>query len=162
MNDNYETRKFPGQGGVDVRIVRKEDVIKTIDVNITDKDIALELIAKLERDAAQYISGGVWCSIPYIGNIKRKDAKIAYDENSELFQDAKDKLSKNDFIVFRKNVIKEAIKDKKRSRFESYLLSKIINRNYSHYNKLVKVYSIRYAKLHYYLLLNLTIVRYDE
>ena len=44
MNDELEVRKFPAMGGYDVTIVNKNDILKTIDDNIIDKEIAYEII----------------------------------------------------------------------------------------------------------------------
>ncbi len=164
MNDEIEFRKFPGEGGSDVHVVRKKDILKTIDINITDKDIALELITKLERDAAEYMTRGLWVSVPYIGNIKIKDSLAAYNENSELFKEAKETMTKDEYIVFRKNVIVNACKEKRESRLEDYNLSKLIKANSKLYSKYIKRKSLVWTKLHFRLLQNCEIVNsnYDE
>ncbi len=162
MNDEIETRKFPGEGGSDVHIVRKKDILKTIDLNITDKDIALELISKLEKDAAEYMTKGIWISIPFIGNIKIKDSLAAYNENSELFKEAKDTMTKEEYVLFRKNVIVNACKEKRESRLEDYNLSKLIKRNSKSFNKLIKKHGAVYSKLHFRLLQHYEIVKLED
>ena len=64
MNDELEVRKFPAMGGYDVTIVNKDDILKTIDDNIIDKEIAYEIIRELELSYQRYVSASEAANIP--------------------------------------------------------------------------------------------------
>ena len=70
--------KFPN-GGYDVTIIRKQDVLDCIDANIIDKEVALDLIAKLEIDAMSVINSGMKANIPFLGSIQMKTTRKIYD-----------------------------------------------------------------------------------
>ena len=55
MTDTY---KFPG--GNDVKVLRKEDIINTINCNIVDKEVALAIVKQCEIDAANFLRKGRW------------------------------------------------------------------------------------------------------
>ena len=69
-----DTFKFPN-GGYDVTICRKKDILECIDENIIDKDVALAIVEHCEYTAADYIKEGVWAGIPFIGNIRISKTK---------------------------------------------------------------------------------------
>ena len=90
MND---TIKMPG-GGYDVKVVRKEDILKCIDSNIVDKDVMLAFINQFEVDASNFLSQGRWTSLPYIGTLRKNQYKEALnsEEIKELDEAAKENL----------------------------------------------------------------------
>lgn len=155
MSD-LKTNKFPK--GYDVSIVKKSDVLKCIDDNILDKDIALELITQLEVDVANYLSKGEWTGIPYIGNIRKSAAGEAIKENSELLKEAADTLDKEKYILFRKQIAVDATKRHKYSRYFNYMLSRSVGHNYRLYNKIAAKYGKLYADIKFFCITNLTIM----
>ena len=76
--------KFPR--GYDVKILRKSDVIASINANIIDKDVALAIVKKCEIDAANFLREGRWAGIPYIGNIRipKGREKFLSEETQEI------------------------------------------------------------------------------
>lgn len=143
-----EVFKFPN-GGYEVHIVRKKDIIDTIDKNIVDKDIALALIERLEIDCAKHIREGRWANIPYIGNIRVPKAKqlLKSTEQQLLIKDAYDNLDRDSYIMFRKQL---NAYNAQKARFEtsySYLLSIMINRYNKCFNYLRKNKSDYYARI---------------
>lgn len=101
MNDELEVRKFPAMGGYCVTIVNKNDVLKTIDDNIIDKEIAYEVITSLELSCQKYVSAGDTAGIPYIGKIKERLAAVIARENKEVLNDAKEVLDKKHYVAFK-------------------------------------------------------------
>lgn len=101
MNDELELRKFPAIGGYYVTIVNKDDILKTIDDNIIDKEIAYEIIKSLELTCQKYVSAGDTAGIPYIGKIKERLTAAIARENKEAIEDAREALDKEHFIAFR-------------------------------------------------------------
>ena len=94
MDEELEVRKFPAMGGYDVTIVNKNDILKTIDDNIIDKEIAYEIITSLELSCQRYVAAGDTAGIPYIGKIKERLTAAIARENKETLDDAKEALDK--------------------------------------------------------------------
>lgn len=155
--------KFPK--GYEVKIVRKQDVIDCIDANIIDKDIALEIITQLEVDALMFVEKGVWTGLPYLGSIRVPEGKKLErsKENQELLAAAKETKSKEDFIMFRRQLRKDnAIKVEYR-RLYRYELSKAVKRNTKLYKKLCKTKGELFANLTLYLATQLKSINdYEE
>lgn len=131
------TRRFPG--GAEVIVVNKKQVLETIDTNIVDKEIALELVTRLEQKAIQHLNNNEWISIPYIGNI-RIPKHLQYlhtPEEQEIFKEAYNNLPSAEFsdaahkqkyrLKCRENFYKE----------NKYNASVNINRNKEYFKYLV-------------------------
>lgn len=135
MND---TIKMPG-GGYDVKVVRKEDILKCIDSNILDKDVMLAFITQFEIDASNFLVQGRWTSLPYIGTLRKSEYKerLNTEEIKELDEAARDTLDKNKYILFRKNLKDDIAKAIKRERIYKYTLSQVVKKNKSFYSHLL-------------------------
>ena len=134
MKDVYN---FPN-GGYEVRIVRRSEVLEAIDKNIIDKDIALAIVERCELDCANFLKEGRWANIPYIGNIRIPKAKqlIKSEEQQTLISDAYDNLNTDSYLMFRKQLNQY---NAQRARFEksyNYLLAIMVNRYNKYYNYL--------------------------
>lgn len=134
MKDVYN---FPN-GGYEVRIVRRSEVLEAIDKNIIDKDIALAIVERCELDCANFLREGRWANIPYIGNIRIPKAKqlIKSEEQQTLISDAYDNLNTDSYLMFRKQLNQY---NAQRARFEksyNYLLAIMVNRYNKYYNYL--------------------------
>ena len=127
MND---TIKMPG-GGYDVKVVRKEEIIKCIDSNILDKDIMLAFINQFEVDATNFLSQGRWTSLPYIGTLRKSQYKevLNSEEIIELDEAAKENLDRNKYILFRKNLRNDIARRLKTERLYKYTLSQVVKKN---------------------------------
>lgn len=101
MNDKLEVRKFPAMGAYDVTIVNKNDILKTIDDNIIDKEIAYEIITSLESSCQKYVSAGDTAGIPYIGKIKERLSAAIGRRNKATLDDAKEALDRRHYIAFK-------------------------------------------------------------
>ena len=134
MND---TIKMP-DGGYDIKVVRKEDILQCIDSNILDKDVMVAFINQLEVDATNFLSQGRWTSLPYIGTLRRNEYKerINSEEVKDLIDAAKETLDKNKYILFRKDIRNDISKAIKRERLYKYTLSKFVNKNKEFYKYL--------------------------
>ena len=140
--------KFPN-GGYEVTVLRKQDILNCIDDNILDKDIALAIVEHCEKVAANSISSGRWTGLPYIGNVRIPKLKQleASDKQKELIESARETLSKEDFILFRKRLTVENIKQVKSQRYYSYIVSIAINRNKQLFRKIAKEKGEVYARI---------------
>ena len=136
MND---TIRMP-DGGYDIKVVRKEEILKCIDSNILDKDIMLAFINQFEVDATNFLSQGRWTSLPYIGTLRRNQYKEALnsEEIRELDEAARENLDKNKYILFRKNLKDDIAKAIKRERIYKYTLSQVVKKNKKFYNYIEK------------------------
>ena len=159
MND---TIKLP-DGGYDVKVVRKEDILECIDSNILDKDVMLAFINQFEVDATNFLNQGRWTSLPYIGTLRKNQFKEALnsEENKELIEAAKENLDKNKYVLFRKNLRDDIARALKRERLYKYTLSQVVKKNKTFYDYLDKKKGEKIARVICYSMFELTSVDYE-
>jgi hypothetical protein len=155
MTDTY---KFPG--GTDVKIVRKEDIIETINCNIVDKEIALAIVKQCEVDAANFLRKGRWTGIPFIGSIKVPDVvKMSNTpEQKELIKAAVETTTNEQFVMFRRELAYNNEKRVKATRYYNYVLSIAVSKNRNLFKKLCKEKGVGYARIHFFLTSSITAV----
>ena len=146
-----ETCKFPG--GFDVKVVRKQDIVNCINSNIIDKEVALAIVQQCELDAANFLSQGRWTGIPFMGNLRvSKVAQLQKSkEQQELIQIAKDTVSKEEYVLFRRNLAYDNEKRVKAQKYYNYVLSMAVSRNRTLFKKLCKEKGVSYARIHFFL-----------
>lgn len=142
-----EEFRFPN--GYNVKVLRKDEILKTINDNIIDKEIALDIIETCEVDASNFLRDGRWVGIPYIGNIRiPPKIQIAMsNKTKELFKEAKELLDENKYILFRQNYYKEANKQVKQERYYKYILSQFVGRNIKFFNFMSKLKGDKAARV---------------
>lgn len=152
--------QFP-RNGYQVEVLRKEDIINTIDNFIIDKDLALDIIKKCEQDAITYLKQDKWVSIPFIGSIKIPETvKTLNDKKSqEILNSAKEELDKEKYILFRRSFSGDVGKRVKANRYQEYIASKFATNNKSFYKRLIKRYGEHIANLLCYTLSNMKEVK---
>ena len=143
-----DTFKFPN-GGYDVTICRKQDILDCIDKNIIDKDIALAIVEHCEFQAASFIREGRWTGIPFIGNIRMSKTKelLKSSEQQALIAEAKENLGKEQYVLFRKQLNKENVKRISQERYYRFITSMAISNNKKLFRKLCKVHGEVYARV---------------
>lgn len=133
MNDELEVRKFPAMGGYDVTIVNKNDILKTIDDNIIDKEIAYEIITSLELSCQKYVSAGDTAGIPYIGKIKERLTAAIARENKEALNDAREVLDKEHYIAFKHALFADESKRYKYNKVYKLEIARVVSHNRRQY-----------------------------
>lgn len=138
--------RFPK--GYDVKILRKEDVIASINANIIDKEVALEIVKRCEIDAANYLKEGRWASIPFIGNIRIPKAKAIgeSEEIKNILQDARENLERDKYLLFRKSVYTDISKKLSIERYFCYQVSRFVGKHPKLFKKLAKKHGDNYAR----------------
>lgn len=146
-----DTFKFPN-GGYDVTICRKKDILDCIDNNIVDKEVALAVISHCEFKAASFIKEGRWTGIPFIGNIRVPKLKQLYktSEQQTLINEAKEKLGKEEYIMFRRKLGKDNAKQIANDRYYRYIVSMAVTKNRDLFKKLCDTKGEVYARLYLY------------
>lgn len=146
-----EVFKFPN-GGYDVTVCKKQDILDCIDENIVDKEIALAIVEHCELAAANFIKEGRWTNLPFIGNVRvPKHIQMHEDPAQQaLIEDAKEILDKEQYIMFRHNLNIENAKHIKQERYYNYNVTLAINKNKLLYNRLVKKRGELYARIYLY------------
>lgn len=146
-----DTYKFPN-GGYEVTVHKRQDILDCIDENIIDKEIALAIVEQCELNAADFIKEGRWTGIPYIGNIRVPKAKLMESdpEQQALIEEAKANLDPNQYILFRKQLSGENHKQAKHERYYKYITSIAVNRNRKLYKKLCETKGEAYARIYLY------------
>lgn len=153
-----DTYKFPG--GTDVKIVRKEELIETINCNIVDKEIALAIVKQCEVDAANFLRKGRWTGIPFMGSIKVPDVvKMSNTpEQRELIKDAAETATNEQFVMFRRELAYNNEKRAKATRYYNYVLSMAVSKNRNLFKKLCREKGVGYARIHFFLTSSITSV----
>jgi len=144
-----ETFKFPG--GNDVKVVRKQDIIECIDCNIVDKEVALAIIQQCEVDAANFLRQGRWTGIPFLGNIRANQIRKLQNtpEQRELIETAYNTVSKEQYVIFRKELAHDNQKRLKANKFFAFRLASSIKRNKDSYLKVCKERGEAYARIRF-------------
>lgn len=140
--------KFPNDG-YEVIVCKKHDILACIDDNIVDKEIALAIVEECEKDAANFINEGRWTGLPFIGNVRVPKVKQmeTSPEQQAIIEEAKQTLTKEQYIVFRRNLTTENYNHAKQERYYNYIVSIAINRNRKLYKKLCTIKSELYARI---------------
>lgn len=156
INSMSEIYKFPN-GGYEVVVLKRQDVLDCIDANIIDKEIAFAIVAQCELDAANFIREGRWTGLPYIGNVRIPKAKLMEEDSEQqaLINEAKEFLDPKQYILFRKRLSADNHRKAKFERYFKYITSIGINKNKILYKKLCKLYGENYSKIYIYSITNL-------
>lgn len=132
-----EIFRFPN-GGYDVNVCRKDDILESINDTDIDKDIIKAVVTQCELDAINFINDGVWAGIPYVGNFRVPENVKKFEENNckELLDVAKQTLNQNQYKAFRKELNKNIVIEVNFERFYKFLTSKFVNKHKDIYNHL--------------------------
>lgn len=154
-----DTFKFPN-GGYDVTICRKQDIIDCIEKNITDKEVAMAIVEHCEFQAANFIKEGRWTGLPFIGNVRVPQTikMMKSEEQRSLLREAKEELSSEQYVLFRKQLNKDNVKRIAHNRYYKYITSIAVNKNRKLFNKLCKTKGEAYARLYFYCSYNITAI----
>ena len=153
-----ESRKFPPEG-YQVTVLRKQDVLKCIDENIIDKEIALEIVRRCEIDATNFLKEGRWAGIPFLGNIRIPKIVETFisEDTQKLMAEAKENLDSNKYLLFRQQFAKDAVKREADERYYKYELSKFIGKNLRLFRKLAAIHGDKLARVICFSLREMTI-----
>lgn len=154
--------KFPR--GYDVKILRKSDVIASINANIIDKDVALAIVKKCEIDAANFLREGRWAGIPYIGNIRipKGREKFLSEETQEILENARATLDKDKYLLFRKTVAADIGRQVKLEKYFCYQVSKFVGKNIKFFKKIAEKHGDNYARFLCYTLSGVNVIDSDN
>lgn len=114
---NNNIKKFP-YSDYDVVIVEMADILKTIDDNIIDKDVAKELISSLEVTAYNHLKEEKGVSFPYFGTVRIPDGLTKENRlrNRDAINLAYETMDKARYVAFIKDMSKL---NKERIKFRS-------------------------------------------
>ena len=155
MQDTY---KFPG--GKDVKVVRKEDIINTINTNIVDTEVALAIVRQCEIDAVNFMKKGRLTGIPFMGTIKVPDTirMSQTKEQKDLILAAMETNTNEQFVMFRRNLAYDNKVKTKARKYYNYVLSLSVAKNRNQFKKMCKERGEAYARIHFFLLYSVTSV----
>lgn len=139
--------RFPN--GYDVKVLRKEDVLASIDANIIDKDVALAIVKRCEIDATNFLREGRWAGVPFIGGIRIPKTQLALisDKTKELLDEAKQNLDHDKYLLFRKSITGDIGKQVKLERYYKYTVSKFVGKNLRYFRLISSRKGDVYARL---------------
>lgn len=155
--------KFPN-GGYDVKVVRKKDIIDCIDENIVDKEVAMAIIDQCEIDIANFIKQGRWTGIPFMGSIRVPEDRKLFNspEQQALRKEASETLDTEKYVLFRRQLSAENAKKIKHNRYFNYIASIQANKNRKLFKRLCNEKGEHYAKIRMYLTANIIAVDNEE
>lgn len=158
MADVY---RFPN-GGYEVTVCKKQDILDCIDKNITDKEVLLDIINQCEYDAAEFIKQGKWTGLPFIGNIRANQVKVLLksEEQQELISEAREVLDHDQYIMFRKQLNSNNADKVRKQRYFNYIVSMFVNKNKLIYRKLCNKKGEHFAKI--FMFANYHITSFDR
>lgn len=135
-----DTLRFPN-GGYDVTVCRKQDILDALDANIVDKEVVLAIITQCEIDATNFLKEGRWTGIPYLGNMRIPRYKEKFKEigGKEILEDAKQDLDKNKYILFRKSLNANIAIDIKNDRLYRYRTSCFVTKHRKTYTYFLRI-----------------------
>lgn len=161
MERELETRKFPN-GGFDVTVLRKSDVLRCIDDNVIDKDIAMIVVTQCELDAIASIRKGKIASIPHIGTIRYSEASKIIHENAELLDEAANSMDKERYLLFRRQVIRDGFDSLKQEKYFNYCVAKVVTKNRGLYFRLAHEQGETQTRLQFFFMQHLKIINSNE
>ena len=143
-----DTFKFPN-GGYDVTVLKRQDILDCIDANIIDKEVALAIVDQCELDAAEFIKEGRWTGLPFIGNVRVPKAKLMEEDpvQQALIDEAKATLDSKQYIMFRRQLSSDNYKRASNERYFNYIVSQAVTKNRKLYLKLCDTKGEHYAKI---------------
>uniref|UniRef100_A0AAU8MFY8 DNA binding protein n=1 Tax=Geladintestivirus 3 TaxID=3233135 RepID=A0AAU8MFY8_9CAUD len=129
MSDELEVRKFPwGVHPENVTLVNKNDVLRTIDDNIIDKQVAYELITMLELNLGEYVATGITAAIPFVGKIKQRSGSLALKLHKDELDTARETMDREHYIMFRKSICREEVCRANYNKLYKYEISMLANK----------------------------------
>ena len=154
-----ESRKFPPDG-YQVTVLRKADILKCIQDNITDPEVVLDIVRRCEIDATNFLKEGRWAGIPFLGNIRipKVVQKFISEETKQLMSDAKETLDADKYLLFRKEYATDVVKQEKYERYYKYELSKFVGKNLKFFRKISTKRGDAYTRMLCFTLRRMTIV----
>lgn len=136
-----EIFRFPN-GGYDVTICRKQEIIEELDIKQEDKDVMLAIVTQCERDAIDFLAEGRWTGIPYLGNMRIPEYRKKFKEigGAELLDTAKEELDGQRYKAFKKDLNATIAASISQERLYKYRTSCFVTKNRKLYNKLLTDY----------------------
>lgn len=142
--------KYPN--GYEFTVIDKRDVLKCIDDNIIDKDVALAVVSFCEAQACKLVGERGMGSIPYFGRIEtsKSDRDIMTSDKKDLLEEAKVVLDKERFVLFRNNLYNEVHQNIRSQKIFITTANILISRNRGLYNRMINITGISFAKVYFY------------
>lgn len=129
--------RFPN-GGYNVEVNRKADIIKALALDTEEEEIMLAVITQCEADANAFLREGRWTGIPYLGNMRIPPQKVKFIEAGgiSLLETAKETFDEDRYKLFKKQLNANIACDIKHERFYKYVTSCYVTKHRKLYNLL--------------------------
>lgn len=134
-----ETFRFPN-GGYNVTVCRRKDIIDSIDLDSGDKNILDAIVEQCERDAENFLKEGRWTGIPYLGNMRIPEHKQRFKDidGKDLVATARETLDAEQYAAFKRDLNANIGADVARQRLYKYQTSMFVTKHRWQYNKYLK------------------------
>lgn len=146
---DIETRKFPN-GGYDVIIVKKDDILDTIEQNIIDREIMDEIISQLEVNVTTLLKEEKWTGVPFLGNIRIPPVKKMALKRKDLQKDVYENESRETYLMFIRQNALDDDKIVRANRMYRRIASIAIRKDVKRFRDIAKVNGETYARLYMY------------
>lgn len=134
-----EIFRFP-KGGYEVIVYRRKDIIDSLKVDDTTKELLDVIINQCEKDAETFLKEDKWTGIPYLGNMRVPESKQKFKEINgvELLAEAKNTLDEDKYDAFKKDLNANIGKSVAREKLYKYRTSMFVTKHRWQYNKYIK------------------------
>lgn len=134
----------------DIVIRKKDDILKTIQRDVTDGEVLNDIISSLERSIANNIINKENTSLPLIGRLDINLSKQSLYKNIPILKTAKKVMTENQYLVFKKELARDEQERINHERNVNWLKTRAKNDNIRLYKSLVKIHGENYALLYCY------------
>lgn len=147
--------------GVSYKLIikTKEDVLKTISSNIVDGEVLDDIITKLETSIAKSITERKDTNLPYIGCLKQRRT-LASKKTKEIIKAAKENYSRDEYIIFRKQIYEEELLKSKRMSLYKWKLVRAKKKFYDYHLYYTRKYGETFADLFCYFRYTITPIKH--
>lgn len=139
----------------------QKDILKYLNKNDKDTKIIKSIITQIEDVAAEGLNNNLCVSIPYLGRIRKSPFKLMMREGRILLHDAKQKLTKEEYIEYRKNLYKEYRDKCLDLDYTKVYFDRLLRINKKYYNKIYVSCGKQYANLWLKRIAYLRIIEHD-
>lgn len=153
--DNIDTRYF---------LLAKDTnaILAELDMTEEEKVLTKSIILGLEEEVAKNIKDNKIVSIPNIGICKKKLEPIELRKRNAELREARQKLSKEDYKEFARNIYKDVRNKTKAIEYKNKLLNKYKSIHKKKYDKYAITRGLTYANLYIKALLWFKVIDFDR
>lgn len=140
---------------------KKEDILERLHKDNTDTEIINSIITNIENTILEGVNKNLCVAIPYMGRVYKDRYREVFKEARIILHNAKDNLTKEEYVEYRKSVFQSYIKRVDKEFKSKQIVERLIRLNKKKYNKLYAACGKTYADTWIKKIAYLQIVEHD-